>query len=74
MSPWSVSYTHLDVYKRQIPDANTHVIIPAGTPNPCLVSLQDAAAASIQVKTGGLFNIQNNRKLNIAGKCATLPN
>ena len=48
-----------------IPDANTHVIIPAGTPNPCLVSLQDAAAASIQVKTGGLFNIQNNRKLNI---------
>jgi hypothetical protein len=57
----------------KIPTANTHVIIPNGTANPCVVSTADGTAASVQVKTGGIMQLINNRKVTIVGTCLTLP-
>ena len=57
----------------KIPTAITHVIVPSGTPNPCIISTANAAAASVQVKAAGIFNIINNQKLLIAGSCNALP-
>jgi hypothetical protein len=56
-----------------VPSSRTHVIIPNGTANPCVISASDADAASVQVRTGATFNATNNRKLTVAGKCLTLP-
>ncbi len=56
----------------QVPTSTTHVIIPV-TANECIISSQDANAASVQVRTGATIRANNNRKLTIAGKCATLP-
>jgi hypothetical protein len=56
-----------------IPSENSHVIIPANTPNPCVISESDATAASVQAKTNGSFSIINNRKLFVSGTCISLP-
>jgi hypothetical protein len=57
----------------KVPDENTHVIVATNTPNACVISTADAKAASIQVRSGAVVNTINNRKVLIAGKCATLP-
>jgi hypothetical protein len=56
----------------KVPQAKTHVIIPAGKPN-CIISTADATAASIQVKSGAVVNVINNRKINITAACNSLP-
>jgi hypothetical protein len=57
----------------KVPDEITHVIIPAGTPNPCVISAADAKAVSVQGKINGNFSIINNRNLIISGRCVQLP-
>jgi hypothetical protein len=56
-----------------IPTAITHVIIPGGTTNPCVISNADAAAASVQGKIAGNFSIINNKNLLVSGHCVSLP-
>lgn len=58
---------------QQVPGSKTHVIIPANTPNPCVISQADAEAVSVQGKINGNFNIINNRNLLISGRCAQVP-
>jgi Concanavalin A-like lectin/glucanases superfamily len=57
----------------KIPDSTYHVIIPAGTANPCVISSSNAFAASVQAKTSSNFSIINNRILLIAASCGALP-
>ncbi len=56
----------------KIPDSTYHVIIPAGTANPCVISSANAFAASVQAKTSSNFAIINNRILLIAASCGAL--
>lgn len=56
----------------KVPTLTVHVIIPAGTANPCEISNADAEAASVQALSGNL-SIVNNRRLFIAANCPTLP-
>ena len=56
-----------------VPDSTAHVIIPANTPNPCVITDSDATAASVQAKASGSFSIINNRKLLVSGTCISLP-
>ena len=57
----------------KISTLQTHVIIPAGTPNQCVVSIADAAASSIQVRAGSTFQLSADRELVLAQKCTVLP-
>jgi hypothetical protein len=57
----------------RIPDETTHVIIPGGTPNPCVISTANANAASVQGKINGNFSIINNRNLIVSGRCVQVP-
>jgi hypothetical protein len=57
----------------KVPTGNTHVIIPGGTPNPCIISSSNISAASIQARNGATVQILNNRLADIKGKCSTLP-
>jgi hypothetical protein len=57
----------------KVPTAITHVIIPASTANPCLISTADAFAASVQVKAASNFDINAPFTLLISGKCTNLP-
>lgn len=57
----------------KVPGRLTHVIIPFGTANACVISSSDAEAASIQVRAASLITILNNRKLSIAQNCNALP-
>lgn len=57
----------------RVPDNKAHVIIPAGTPNRCVISETDGIAASIQVKNGAIFNIINNKKITVLANCSQLP-
>ena len=52
-----------------IPTIKTHVIIPAGTVNECIISVANATAASIRIKTGASVKAHNARELNLVGKC-----
>ena len=63
-SNWSIN---------KVPTLQTHVIIAAGTPNPCAISTADAEAASIQVRPGAVLQLGSNRKLTVAKKCTILP-
>jgi len=56
-----------------VPTAITHVIIPGGTTNPCIISNADATAASVQGKIAGSFSIINNKNLLVSGHCVSLP-
>lgn len=56
-----------------LPTAITHVIIPGGTTNPCVISNADATAASVQGKIAGSFSIINNKNLLVSGHCVSLP-
>lgn len=56
-----------------VPTAVTHVIIPGGTANPCVVRNADATAASVQGKLSGSFSIINNKNLLVSGHCVVLP-
>jgi hypothetical protein len=57
----------------KVPGNTTHVIIPGGTANACVLSAADGQAASLQVRTGANVQINNNRKVDVVQKCATLP-
>lgn len=57
----------------RIPTAVTHVIIPAGTPNNCVLSESNGAAASVQVRPGATMQVINSRVIVISGKCSPLP-
>ncbi len=57
----------------KIPDSTTHVIIPSAATNPCLISISDATAASVQATSAASFSIINNRLLFISGTCVSLP-
>jgi hypothetical protein len=57
----------------KVPTLQTHVIIAAGTPNACAINSADAAAASIQIRQGAVFQVGSNRKLLVAKKCTLLP-
>jgi hypothetical protein len=58
----------------KVPTQQTHVIIPAGTPNVCTVSSADAVAASIQVRqAAATIQVNSGRKLLIVQKCGLLP-
>lgn len=57
----------------KVPTENTHVIIPGGTTNPCIISSNNISAASIQVRNGAIVQTINNRAVDIKGKCSTLP-
>lgn len=56
-----------------VPDSATHVIISNPTPNPCIISLQNAEAASVQLRNEATLQLLNNRNLLIEGRCAVLP-
>lgn len=56
-----------------LPTAVTHVIIPGGTANPCIISNADAVAASVQGKLAGNLSIINNKNLLVSGHCVVLP-
>jgi hypothetical protein len=56
-----------------VPTGSTHVIIPAGTVNPCVIGNADAHAASVHQKSGSVLQITNNHQLIIDGKCGVLP-
>lgn len=57
----------------RVPNEQTHVIIPGGTANPCIIKNADAKAASVQGKINGNFSIINNKNLLISGHCVQLP-
>ena len=57
----------------KVPSGNTHVIIPGGTANPCIISSNNISAASIQVRNGAVVQTINNRAVDIKGKCSVLP-
>ncbi|MEX1202020.1 MAG: SprB repeat-containing protein, partial [Ferruginibacter sp.] len=57
----------------QVPTANTHVIISNTSVNECIISNNNAVAASIQAKLGTVLKIGNSRTIHIAGSCITLP-
>ena len=57
----------------KVPGTLTHVIVPGGTPNSCIVSTANAVAASIQVRNGGNVQTINNKAVLVNGKCLTLP-
>jgi|GEM_PF-1745570 len=57
----------------KVPSAVTHVIIPTGVANPCIISTEDAEAASLHAKSNGSFQIINNKRITIKGVCSTLP-
>jgi IgA Peptidase M64 len=56
-----------------VPGEKTHVIINSNTTFPCIISTQNAVAASIQVKPGGNYSVTNNRGINILYNCSSLP-
>jgi hypothetical protein len=56
-----------------VPGEKTHVIVPGGTPNPCIISTADIKVASIQARNGAIVQTAANRVVELTGKCATLP-
>ena len=57
----------------KVPTDLTHVIIPAATPNACVLKDANAVAASIQVKPGADLQVINGRLIELKGKCLSLP-
>ena len=57
----------------KVPTLKTHVIIAAGTPNPCIISAANAEAASIQIRNGATLRATTGRVMDIKGRCAILP-
>ncbi len=57
----------------KVPTDKTHVIVPGGTANPCVVSGANGQAASVQVRTGGSVTTNSGRLVDVKGKCLTLP-
>lgn len=57
----------------KVPGTKTHVIVPGGTPNPCVVTSANAVAASIQVRPGATLNVVNSRTVNLSTNCNPLP-
>ena len=57
----------------QVPTTKTHVIVANTSVNECIISNNNAVAASIQAKTGVQVKLENNRTIVIAGNCTTLP-
>jgi hypothetical protein len=57
----------------KVPGSQTHVKIPGGTPNNCVLSTANGTAASMEVKPGAIFNAINGRTVVITGKCSPIP-
>ncbi len=57
----------------RVPNEKTHVIVPGGTANPCIISTTDAKAASIQLRSGAVLQAINGRLSEVSGKCTVLP-
>jgi hypothetical protein len=57
----------------RVPNDTTHVLIPAGAANPCIISVANAQAASVQVQQAGSYQTASGRVLTISGKCSPLP-
>ena len=57
----------------KVPDEKTHVIIDGIMPNPCVIFETTARAASVQLKNGGDYRIDNERDLQITGRCDQPP-
>ncbi|CAN5767819.1 hypothetical protein BH10BAC3_BH10BAC3_22260 [soil metagenome] len=57
----------------KVPVSRTHVIIPTGAANPCIISTSNATAASVQARNGAIFNATNGKVLVITGTCTVLP-
>jgi len=57
----------------KVPTSKTHVIVPGGTLNNCIISNANAQAASIQVRSGATVRTINNKVAEVNGKCAVLP-
>ncbi|MEP7141800.1 MAG: hypothetical protein ABI707_02960 [Ferruginibacter sp.] len=57
----------------RVPGVKTHVIIPGGTANPCIISTANVQVASIQARNNANVQTTNNRTLEVNGKCPTLP-
>jgi len=57
----------------QVPSATTHVIISNTSANECIISNNNAVAASIQAKTSVVVKVENSRTIQIAGNCTNLP-
>jgi len=54
-----------------VPNANTHVIIPGGRPE-CIIRYGNATAASIQERFGASLKVMDFKNLLISGKCPFL--
>lgn len=57
----------------KVPAEKTHVIVPGGTPNPCVINTANVLVASIQALNNATVQTNNGRILEVAGKCAILP-
>ncbi|HLG39378.1 MAG TPA: FISUMP domain-containing protein, partial [Chitinophagaceae bacterium] len=57
----------------EVPNEKTHVIVTGEFGFPCVVSSDDAIAASIRVLIGGSFEVTNNRKQDLKSNCDLLP-
>lgn len=55
-----------------VPDGQTHVIIPEGTP-PCEISSENGTAASSQIRNGARLTIKEGKRLNLMTECNSLP-
>ena len=55
-----------------IPNDSTHAIIGPAL-HPCIVKMADAAVASVQIRPGGIFNVNTNRRSVINAYCDPLP-
>ncbi len=55
------------------PSEKTHVIIPAATPNPCVISVAEVQVSSLQVRTGAIIQVLNNKKITVLANCNVLP-
>ena len=57
----------------KVPDEKTHVIIEGIALNVCAIFETDARAASVQLKNGGDYRLDNERELFITGGCSEPP-
>ncbi len=56
-----------------VPNQYTHVYIFGESTYPCVISMADAAVASIRLVNGGTYKVINNRHLDVVASCDILP-
>jgi hypothetical protein len=57
----------------KVPSSVTHVIIPAGTANNCLIGAANAVVASLQLRNGASLTTANGTQVTVVGNCTVLP-